>query len=458
MDHPVGQLWAAVEAARWPHPHLPAGLLTHSLFEPDEFTEAICSDGPHLIPPTEPGLGFGKLLDRLPWQSLGGPATVFFPSPATAPGEPLSWRPDGPGILLSNPRTPLPEVPPPDAIPRGHLVFPTSGSTGSGPSLVCLSMPAFLANAAAVNAWLGAGRDDTWLRALPTFHVGGLAIHARAHLADSGVVIDHDRWNPLHFTNLVAAHHITLASLVPAQLHDLVTARLPAPRSLRAVLVGGGPLSSALASDALGLGWPILATYGMTEASSQIATACPHGDPLDLRLLPCWEARTEADGRLAIRGAPLLSGFLRLERGTWHVAPARAPDGFFLTNDRARLAGRSLQFLGRTDRTVKVLGELVDLDAVENTLTSAGMPPHAGCVLSIPNPRSGQQLVLLTDAAEATARTWLNLATPHLPPFARISSIQTVPELPRSPLGKILRSHAALLLPRPSASGSSSHG
>ena len=446
MDHPIGQMWAACEAARWPHPQLPAGLITHPLFEPDEFTEAVRAHGPQLLPPDGPGLGFGPLLAKLPWLPLVHPPSVFIPAKQEAPN-PIPWDPDGPGILLTNPRLPPANPPPPDALPRGHLVFPTSGSTGSTPSLVCLSIPAFLANAAAVNAWLHTDAHDKWLRALPDFHVGGLAIHARAHLANIPVITDHDRWNPARFASLVASHHITLASLVPTQLHDLVTAGIHAPTSLRCLLIGGGALPPPLAAAAQSLGWPILATYGMTEASSQIATANPHGNPLQLHLLPCWDARTEPDGRLAIRGAPLLTGFLSLHDNTWQLTSPLSPDGFFTTNDRATVTNRSLQFLGRSDRTVKILGELVDIDAVERALTNAGMPPEAGCVIPTTHPRNGTALALLTEANATTAALWTTIAAASLPPFARISAIHPDLTLPRSPLGKLLRATAATLIP-----------
>ena len=445
MDHPLGQLWAAAEAARWPRPQRAAGLLTHHLFEPDAFTEALATDGPRLLAPPGTGLGFDDLLAALPWQRLVPPDTAFIPSAPPPAPDPVDWDPDGPGILLTNPRAPLADPPPPAVLPRGHLVFPTSGSTGSGPSLVCLSIPAFLANAAAVNAWLDVRPHDVWLRALPPFHVGGLAIHARARLAGIPVIIDEERWSPSRFHSLVATHQVTLASLVPTQVHDLVAAGLEAPPSLRAILVGGGALPPTLAAAARALGWPVLATYGMTEASSQIATACPHGDPLALQLLPCWEARIEPDNRLAIRGTPLLTGRLVHRDGAWSLVPALTPDGYFLTNDRAALHGRILRFLGRSDRVVKILGELVDLDAIERLLTDAGMPPESGCLVPIPHPRLGTALVLLTEATASDAARWLEQAAPSLPPFARIHEIRAGLALPRSLLGKLLRAAAAAL-------------
>src|SRR5947209_7140162 len=98
---------------------------------------------------------------------------------------------------------------------RRHVFVATSGTTGDV-KLVALSKDAILASAAAVNVRLGAGRDDVWCCVLPTFHVGGLGIHARAYLSGARVVTM--RWDPQAFVRAGS----TLASLVPAQVHDLV--------------------------------------------------------------------------------------------------------------------------------------------------------------------------------------------------------------------------------------------
>ena len=74
MDHPVGQTFAAWEAARLglQFPGLPGvcGLQTHHLFEPDEFTEMLGPWSPAFQVPAGYGLGFDDLLEALPWTRL----------------------------------------------------------------------------------------------------------------------------------------------------------------------------------------------------------------------------------------------------------------------------------------------------------------------------------------------------------------------------------------------------
>lgn len=74
MDHPVGQAFAAWEAARlglqFPGLVGICGVQTHHLFEPDAFTELLGPWSPVFQPPAGNGLGFDDLLDALPWTRL----------------------------------------------------------------------------------------------------------------------------------------------------------------------------------------------------------------------------------------------------------------------------------------------------------------------------------------------------------------------------------------------------
>jgi o-succinylbenzoate synthase len=74
MDHPVGQAFAAWEAARL-ELQLPGlvgicGLQTHHLFEANEFSALLGPWAPKFQAPTGTGIGFDDLLDALPWTRL----------------------------------------------------------------------------------------------------------------------------------------------------------------------------------------------------------------------------------------------------------------------------------------------------------------------------------------------------------------------------------------------------
>jgi o-succinylbenzoate synthase len=74
MDHPLGQMWAAWNAATlWrDHPQavLPCGLLSHDTYETNGFSEVIRVEGSRLLPVGGTGLGFDEQLENLDWSPL----------------------------------------------------------------------------------------------------------------------------------------------------------------------------------------------------------------------------------------------------------------------------------------------------------------------------------------------------------------------------------------------------
>ncbi|MCX6873883.1 MAG: AMP-binding protein [Verrucomicrobia bacterium] len=339
----------------------------------------------------------------------------------------------------------------PGAIPAlaglgGQVLFETSGSTGP-PQWLALSKPALLLSAAAVNQHLRVADDSCWGLALPLHHVGGFGVVARAFEAACRLQHFSRRWQPQEFQAWLRQHGVTHTSLVPAQVHDLVAARLPAPPSLLAIVVGGGRLDGLTGQAARQLGWPVLASYGMTETASQIATqglellANPY-QPAPLEILPLWETRASGEGRLSIAGPALFSGTLHHCGEGWDYH-ARA-GAWHLTSDRVVLADGHLTPLGRMDAVVKVLGELVDPVAIENellALASGVLAPGSFAIVAVPDERAGHCLVPVFESSVDPAIVAAALAgyQNQAPGFRRLQAPLMVAALPRSPLGKLRR-------------------
>jgi O-succinylbenzoic acid--CoA ligase len=331
----------------------------------------------------------------------------------------IDWLSDETHVLL-NPRMPEDErrrldefvVPLP-----GHLWLATSGTTGAL-KLTALSKRAMLVSAAAVNRHLQSDASDVWLCQLPTFHVGGLGIYARAFLSGARVITE--GWDG-----------VTLASLVPAQVSDLVRARTPAPESLRAVVIGGGALPSKLYAEGRELGWPLLPSYGMTECCSQVATAT--ADSPELMLLDHVEARIEPDGRLSLRSEALLTGYATAEG---FIDPKI--DGWFVTGDLASVEGRSLRVEGRRGDFVKIGGESVDLSRLDRILAELGFD---AAVVAIPDERLGHVIGLAIASGDEEAIA--NAFNARVFPFERARRTFRVAAIPRTDLGKIMRNRIA---------------
>jgi O-succinylbenzoic acid--CoA ligase len=313
---------------------------------------------------------------------------------------------------------------------RAHAWLATSGTTGSL-KLTALAKRSLLASAAAVNRHLDVRSGDVWCSVLPTFHVGGLGIHARAFLSGSRVISD--SWDAQRFA---AMQDVTLASLVPAQVSDLVSRQLRAPRGMRAIVVGGGALSDQLYRGGWELGWPLLPSYGMTECASQVATA--RLGSADLIVLDHLEARVD-EGRIALRGESLLTGY-----GTDQGFVDPRVDGWFVTEDFGWTEGRTLRVEGRRGDFVKIGGESVDLARLDAILASiAGT--HAALV-PVPDPRLGRVLHLVGDGSvDVEAVRALYDAGVH--PFERARRVHRVAEIPRTALGKLMRAKLAELIP-----------
>jgi O-succinylbenzoic acid--CoA ligase len=322
---------------------------------------------------------------------------------------------------------------------RGRICFATSGSSAR-PKVVCLSKAAVLTAAAWANRHLECGREDRWLLALPLFHVGGVGLVARARLAGGGLEVLEGRWDPERFAEVARRSGVTVTSLVPTQLHDLVLRGIAAPAALRMVVIGGARLEPGLRAAAVGLGWPVRESYGMTETAAQVATQLSPGDPAGwLTVIPGWHVRLEED-RIRLKGEPLLDGYLEFaeDGGGWRWREARDADGWFSTGDLGEMDGPGrLRVRGRAGRVVKILGELVDLDRLD--LRLAELAPGGGSVLeAVEDPRAGWRLVLVTERSRAEGEALAAEFNERVAGFERTREVRTVERLRRGPMGKRL--------------------
>lgn len=324
---------------------------------------------------------------------------------------------------------------------RRTCYFQTSGSEGV-PKWVAIAKDAFLISARAVNSHFKVTRNDRWLIALPLHHVGGFSILARALLSGSSVVHSDTPWSPEDFVRRIQHQGVTLVSLVPTQVHDLVQLNLASPARLRAAIVGGGGMSLELAKAARSLGWPVYQSYGMTEAASQIATQPLQDDlpPQCLEILPHWQADRHESGRLVISGPALAKGYVIRDRHHgWTWEPV---GGQLVTRDLVELGEeqgrRWLKFTGRESGFVKVLGELIHLAPLQSRLDSLALenrvsPPPV--VAALPDARRESRLVLV--AENATGAALLGFFNAGAPPLHQLSECILLPAIPRSSLGKV---------------------
>ncbi len=319
-----------------------------------------------------------------------------------------------------------------------------------------LSTAALVASA---EAWLAALPPATgWLLALGLGHVAGLGVVWRAALTGVPLVILARPDAAAIAATLRAEPAISHLSVVSAVLVRLleVTSGTPPPSTLRAVLLGGGEVPPALVTRALEAGWPVVPTYGLSEAGSGV-TALPTTEARRHpgsagRALPGAELRiADADdagvGEIQVRSRTLFDGYLDDAAAT---AAARTDDGWLRTGDLGRLDadGRLVVLDRRTDRIVRggenispaeVEAALLEHPAIADAAVVArrdgvfGQVPVAAIVLRDGNADPGDEAL----ATFLTAR----LARFKLP----VASVR-LEALPRTPGGKLQRAAIRAML------------
>ncbi len=250
-------------------------------------------------------------------------------------------------------------------------IFFTSGTSGT-PKGAVLSAHAFVAAAEASAKNLGWLDHDRWLLALPIAHVGGFSILTRCALAAKTVILE-PSFDAERFLNVLARDRATMVSLVPTMLRRLLARGFEPSPHLRVILLGGAPAPADLLAEARVHGLPVLTTYGLTEACSQVT--------VEGRPLPGTEVEV-VRGRIQIRGPTLFSGYLG--------EPRRAEGAWFDTGDMGHLDrdGR-LVVVGRRSDLILSGGENVHPGEVEAVLLQHPAI-RVACVFGVPDPEWGE--------------------------------------------------------------------
>lgn len=270
----------------------------------------------------------------------------------------------------------------------------TSGSTGT-PRVALLGRAAFVASAEASAAHLGWQPDDRWLLCLPLAHIGGLSVVTRCLIGRKPVVLTRGAAGSSseRLAASIVAGRPSLISMVPAQLDALLeTPGFELPRCVRVILTGGAASSPRLLERCAQRAWPVLTSYGLTEACSQVATELPGrsgcteagvGIPL-----PGIGVEIDAGGLIRVTGPTLASGYLVGE----HVLPIDPARGF-QTRDLGLLdaAGR-LHVLGRADDVIISGGENIAPLEIEAALASCPGVLEV-CAFGVEDARWGQVVV-----------------------------------------------------------------
>ncbi len=298
------------------------------------------------------------------------------------------------------------------------VVLFTSGTEGA-PKGVILSHSNVNANIEQISAMLTLLPNEQILNALPTFHSFGLTAGLLWPILKGGKVFLYP--SPLHYRIVPEIIYRLNAKIFfgtdtffsgyakKAHQYDFYSIR---------VLVAGAeklrPETRQIYADKFHI--PIYEGYGITETSPvlsvNIPLACKNGSVG--QFVPGIKYRIEDvagiddGGRLFVTGPNIMKGYLMPDKPGIVQPPL---DGWHDTGDIVDVDDEGyVTIKGRVKRFAKIAGEMISLTAVETYINKSSPEGHH-VVVSIPDERKGEQLVLITNDDSLSRQTVRQAAT-----------------------------------------------
>jgi acyl-CoA synthetase (AMP-forming)/AMP-acid ligase II/acyl carrier protein/NRPS condensation-like uncharacterized protein len=344
------------------------------------------------------------------------------------------------------------------------FILLTSGST-SRPKAVPLTHASVCLSAHNVDAALALGPEDRLLSVLPLFHGHGLISGLVAALAAGSSVVCTPCFDPTEFFDWLTKFRPTWYTAVPAIHRAILLAadghKQTAQRSsLRLIRSASAFLPPELLSGLEAVfDVPVIDTYGMTEAATQIAAnplrrrklgsvGQPAGPEISIldsegRRLPSGKK-----GEIALRGPTITRGYDNDAAAT--VSAFR--DGWFRTGDLGYLDSEGYLFIvGRTKDAIHKGGQKVAPAEVEGALLSHPDVIEAA-VFPVPHERLGADVaaaIVLRQDAKVSAQRLRDWARKRLAAFKVPGLIRIVSEIPKGAGGKIKRGELAAAFSKP---------
>jgi acyl-CoA synthetase (AMP-forming)/AMP-acid ligase II len=352
-----------------------------------------------------------------------------------------------------------PRVPGPGA--NGGVVLASSGTTGT-PKIMALPAAQLLLTAELVARHNALEHADRGLNALPLWHINAEVVGLLATLVAGASLTLDDRFHRTGFWALVDQCHVTWINAVPAIISRLSTlhgGEIVPPR-IRFIRSASAPLSPALLGQfEENIGVPVIESYGMTEAASQIS-ANPLNGPRKigsvgravgvavrvvamLNATPGQLAATNEVGRVEIRGLSVITHY----EGAGYE-DRFDHDGWLDTGDLGYLDGESFLFLvGRSDDVINRGGEKIFPREIEDVILGVRGVVGAA-VIGVADDVFGQvpiSYVQLEGITSSTQVEELQIATKEIhdalvAAFSRARrpvNINVVAQLPAHATGKI---------------------
>jgi long-chain acyl-CoA synthetase len=335
----------------------------------------------------------------------------------------------------------------------------TGGTTGTakGAMLTHLNL---VSNAVAFAAWIRGVSADTFLAALPLFHIYGMTTSMTVPVSLAATMVLLPRFEPTAALETIQRHRVTVFCGVPT-MYSVLLANPELGKfdltSIRVCISGASPLPPQVQKKFMQVTGGFLAEgYGLTEASP-----VTHCNPVDKTMrtvrvgsiglpLPDTDARivdletgektlaTNETGELAVKGPQVMLGYWRNPEETVLVLR----DGWLLTGDIARMDGDGYFYI--TDRK-KDLIKYKDYSVYPRELEDVlyEHPAVKLCaVVGKPTQVVGEipkAFIVLKDGSQATEAEIMAFVKEKVAPYKAVREVEFRQQLPISGAGKVLR-------------------
>ena len=302
------------------------------------------------------------------------------------------------------------------------VVLFTSGSEGT-PKGVVLSHTNLLANHKQISARISFNPQDVVLNFLPMFHSFGFTVGTLLPVLNGMTTFFYP--TPLHFSVIPEIAYDINATIMFGTNTFLAAYGKKAHAydffSMRYVVAGAEKLHEStrqLWADKFGI--RILEGYGATETAPVTAVNTPMDYKAGTvgRFMPAMHHKLEAvdgietGGKLHVKGPNIMRGYL-LANNPGVLVPTTSVygDGWSDTGDIVDVDDDGCIIIkGRSKRFAKIGGEMVSLTVVEQLATKA-WPDAQHAVISLPDPKKGEQIILLTTQKSANLSELTAVAT-----------------------------------------------
>jgi len=332
-----------------------------------------------------------------------------------------------------------------------------TGGTSGRPKGVEQPYRAWTAGAVCMLHGLGLAASDRVLLAAPLTH--GTSCYVTPTLAAGGtLVLTNPRARPADILEAFAAQGVTTTFLPPTVIYMMMAepgARDRRYPALRRLIYGAAPMPPGKIREAEAVFGPVLATnYGQTEAP-QVITYLPPEDFRDDALLASVGRASllvklgvmdkagrlvppGAEGEIVVAGDLVMSGYLDMPEAT----AATLIDGWLHTGDGGAIDERGYLFLKDRLRDVIITGGFNVYPSDVEAALVRHPAVHECVVFGLPDDKWGEAVnaaIQLRAGAAATADEIIAFAKAELGSVKAPKRIAFHADLPRSPVGKVLR-------------------